>query len=414
MRDQMKALLDRVVETKDTSLFKNLYKQANKCFRDTMKKADTLAKEEPDTENFETFIQLGRDLMYYWTFGASMAEFVDEYIIEHASREHIKPSDVVGYVDIPETELMRQQSALREFHQEFKKRGWLDRIDGDRESLIHDIQQDKKLYKKLEKHMYEYGWIEMLNYVGDVITFDRFLTIIGGVGEEQKPQEKKKVSDTFNFILNIASYIGYARQAGAEYSSVFSYKLHDYLKATAEKINVSYSEMLNLTPEEIILALSNNLDPQPLLQRRANRNWLVWWDKHQHAQVVDDSDIINKLYEKMVPIIEDDQRQLVGQTGNKGKVVGKVSVIMATEDFGAFKEGNILVTTMTTPDFVVLMQKASAIVTDIGGLLSHASIVSRELGKPCVIGTKFATQILKDGDMVEVDADNGVVKILEK
>jgi pyruvate,water dikinase len=74
------------------------------------------------------------------------------------------------------------------------------------------------------------------------------------------------------------------------------------------------------------------------------------------------------------------------------------------------KEGNILVTTMTTPDFVPLMQKAAAIVTDIGGLLSHAAIVSREMKKPCIIGTHVATKILKDGNIVEVDAIKGIVR----
>jgi len=70
------------------------------------------------------------------------------------------------------------------------------------------------------------------------------------------------------------------------------------------------------------------------------------------------------------------------------------------------------VTGMTRPEFVPLMKKASAIVTDEGGITSHAAIVSRELGKPCVIGTQVATQILKNGDFVEVDADAGVVRII--
>ena len=65
---------------------------------------------------------------------------------------------------------------------------------------------------------------------------------------------------------------------------------------------------------------------------------------------------------------------------------------------------------MTTPEFVPLMQKAAAIITDQGGILSHAAIVSRELGKPCITGTENATSLLKDGDMVEVDADEGVVR----
>ena len=60
------------------------------------------------------------------------------------------------------------------------------------------------------------------------------------------------------------------------------------------------------------------------------------------------------------------------------------------------------------------MQKAAAIVTNRGGILTHAAIVARELGKPCVIGTKNATKILKDGDEVEVDADKGAVKILKR
>ena len=67
-------------------------------------------------------------------------------------------------------------------------------------------------------------------------------------------------------------------------------------------------------------------------------------------------------------------------------------------------------TMMTTPDYVPAMRKASAVVTDEGGITCHAAIFSREINKPCVIGTKFATQVLKDGDIVEVDADNGIVR----
>ena len=77
------------------------------------------------------------------------------------------------------------------------------------------------------------------------------------------------------------------------------------------------------------------------------------------------------------------------------------------------KQGDILAASMTTPDYVSAMKKAKAIITDEGGITCHAAIVSRELGIPCVIGTKIATKALKDGDVVEVDADKGVVKILK-
>ena len=79
-----------------------------------------------------------------------------------------------------------------------------------------------------------------------------------------------------------------------------------------------------------------------------------------------------------------------------------------------FNKGDVLVTGMTRPEFVPLMKKSSAIITNEGGITCHAAIISRELGKPCIIGTKIATKVLHDGDLVEVDADNGVVRILER
>jgi len=69
---------------------------------------------------------------------------------------------------------------------------------------------------------------------------------------------------------------------------------------------------------------------------------------------------------------------------------------------------------MTSPDYILALKKAAAVVTDEGGMTCHAAIVSRELGIPGIVGTRFATQLLKDGMMVEVDAYNGIVKILEK
>lgn len=104
-----------------------------------------------------------------------------------------------------------------------------------------------------------------------------------------------------------------------------------------------------------------------------------------------------------------------GQVGYPGRVVAKVRVIKNIyTDNDSFVDGDILVTGMTRPEFVPLMKKASAIITDEGGITCHAAIVSREFKKPCIVGTKIATQVLKDGDMVEVDADKGVVKIMKK
>ena len=86
---------------------------------------------------------------------------------------------------------------------------------------------------------------------------------------------------------------------------------------------------------------------------------------------------------------------------------------MGHKQIGELKKGEILVSSMTIPDFLPAMKKAAAIVTNEGGVLCHAAILARELKKPCITGTKFATHILKDGDYIEVDANNGIVKFVK-
>lgn len=103
---------------------------------------------------------------------------------------------------------------------------------------------------------------------------------------------------------------------------------------------------------------------------------------------------------------------LKGQIACKGKVTGIVRVIYDPHDDKGFQQGDILVTSMTRPEFVPIMKKSGAVVTNEGGITCHAAIVSRELNIPCIIGTKIATQFLKDGMEVEVDANVGIVKIL--
>lgn len=102
-----------------------------------------------------------------------------------------------------------------------------------------------------------------------------------------------------------------------------------------------------------------------------------------------------------------------GLPASPGVACGKVHVIIDPKDIHEFKEGEILVTTMTAPDWVPAMKKAIAIITDAGGMTCHASIVSRELGIPCIVGTKSrsveVTKTLKTGQEVTVDAQNGVV-----
>lgn len=99
-----------------------------------------------------------------------------------------------------------------------------------------------------------------------------------------------------------------------------------------------------------------------------------------------------------------------GECGYPGKTRGIAKLIDSAKDMHKMEKGNILISHATDPSLLPAMKKAAAFVTDLGGLTAHAAIVARELKKPCVIGTKIATKVFRDGDYVEVDAAVGIVK----
>ena len=99
-----------------------------------------------------------------------------------------------------------------------------------------------------------------------------------------------------------------------------------------------------------------------------------------------------------------------GISGSPGSRQGKARIVRTAREIGKVVAGDVLITAMTTPEFVPAMQRACAIVTDEGGILCHAAIVSRELHIPCVVGTKHATRAFQDGDILDVDASAGIVR----
>lgn len=120
-------------------------------------------------------------------------------------------------------------------------------------------------------------------------------------------------------------------------------------------------------------------------------------------------------HKKELPEEKREVKEFKGVGVTSGKVRARVKVCSGAEEvFRKVKKGEILVCGMTLPDYVPAMKRAAAIITDEGGITCHAAIISRELGIPCIVGTKNASRVLKDGDLVEVDAERGVVKILKQ
>ncbi|MEK6939655.1 MAG: phosphoenolpyruvate synthase [Nanoarchaeota archaeon] len=100
---------------------------------------------------------------------------------------------------------------------------------------------------------------------------------------------------------------------------------------------------------------------------------------------------------------------LKGETASAGVYTGPVKIVGDPSQLNRVQKGDVLVTTMTTPDMVPAMQRAGAIVTNEGGMTCHAAIVSREMGRPCIVGTQHATDMLKDGEVITVHATRGIV-----
>jgi pyruvate,water dikinase len=126
-------------------------------------------------------------------------------------------------------------------------------------------------------------------------------------------------------------------------------------------------------------------------------------------------DTTKEMFEKAKAAYSVGETKIKGISACKGIVKARARVILDVQKEGSrLKTGEILITSMTRPEFVPLMHKASAIVTDEGGMTCHAAIVARELNKPCIIGARVAVNLIHDGDLIEVNANTGIVKIIKK
>jgi len=168
-------------------------------------------------------------------------------------------------------------------------------------------------------------------------------------------------------------------------------------------------------PKKLLLTMTNGeiktyftaqkLPAKTQLAKRQN-GFAMYYIKGKE-KIITGSDFKN-LIQAIVPKAQDSI--IKGAVAYAGKAVGTVKIVFEPKKATGFKRGDILVTGMTRPEFLPLMKIAGAIITDAGGILSHAAIVAREMKKPCIIGTEIATKVFKDGDMVEVDANKGTVK----
>jgi len=176
---------------------------------------------------------------------------------------------------------------------------------------------------------------------------------------------------------------------------------------------ISVSYLKHLSPDEVPSILNGFISLDMLEKRSREGFMLEVRDGEKRLIAGKEAESINNEMEKKM-MSQSDEKIISGFVASQGYARGIARVILSKDEFGKFQEGEILVTGMTRPEFVPLMKKAAGIVTNEGGITCHAAIVSRELNKPCIIGTQIATQVIRDGDLIEVRANHGTVRILER
>ncbi|TRZ54346.1 hypothetical protein D4Q76_02530 [archaeon] len=217
---------------------------------------------------------------------------------------------------------------------------------------------------------------------------------------------KKKEIDLFDVYADFAVTKLFRRAA----QIYWAYKMDFIFEEIAKRLKIPIIMVRFMFPNEIKQCLENGvLDRKSRSELSARSKYCLYYAEKGCDLVLfgKEADQIEK---KIAIAPTEDIRELEGQVACLGKAKGYAKIINSVAEMKKMRKGDILFSIATNPDIVQVMKLAAAIVTDQGGITSHAAIVSRELGTPCVIGTKIGTKVFKDGDLVEVDANKGVVR----
>jgi len=364
---------------------------------------------------FKEFTKLYHELMkknmIFWTFGQTPTEEKINGLLKDHTEEERK--DIFITMSTP-----KEPSYSKIEEEEFEKIVELAKTKG---------IKDKSVKNEIKKFSEKYFWFPY-EYVGPDVWDEKRVTerVKQELNSKKEifkhidiSKKQKKCIKKFNLskeiidLFNILQTLTLMQDDRKMYNSHICYYLQGtIIKKLAKLLKIDY-KLVRYIEEELFKEFMDKNDLEWLKKKLEIRSRFTVHETFDDGKSrFHDGEKGRKFLEKQgVQLNADAQTDTIkGAIAYSGKIKGRVRILKTSSNVKDFKKGDILVTGMTTPDFVPLMKKVGAIVTDEGGITCHAAIVSRELRIPCVIGTKIATKILKDGDEVEVDADNGVVR----
>lgn len=280
---------------------------------------------------------------------------------------------------------------------------------------------DQEIFLKIKNLMEKYEWIMTLHYVGKPLGL-RDILDVASQNQISQPAtlNLEKLPLKSKTEIKLLQYLIYLRTRVPEVLSMKGvFYLRILYQRVAQYFDISYEEASVIFPVELEQVFKEGVSPKLKEELQIRKNGFDTFIIGGKIITVA-GDARRQLHE-IVPVVtlqepihQKEDGIISGKIGHDGYVKGIVRVILGPDDFHKVKDGDILVAGSTTPNYFPVMCRAAAFITDEGGVTAHAAIIARELKRPCIIGTKIATQVLKDGDLVEVDANKGVVRILKQ
>ncbi|HFC76918.1 MAG TPA: hypothetical protein ENJ27_01675 [Candidatus Moranbacteria bacterium] len=232
---------------------------------------------------------------------------------------------------------------------------------------------------------------------------------------KQIEKQKKLLFKKYNFnhfeknILDLLEFISKTKVRITDHACLLNYILVTASIELSQKWGVPMKMFFLMFPNEIKKYSHKNKLDKKIINLISQRKNAVIWVKEDKLKILFGKQATN-FFNKKITKEKIEAKEIRGTPIFKGKLKGRVKIIKSTKDFQKIKEGDILISSDTTPDFVPIFNKISAIVTDEGGVICHAAIVAREMKIPCIVGTKIATKTFKDNDTIEIDAEKGIIK----
>ena len=278
--------------------------------------------------------------------------------------------------------------------------------------LNHTYKKDfDKVYSLfLERYFWSYS-----SYKGIFnITKDWLKKYLNGIGMDGKNMKKYSKSfalpSKYKLLSSLIKEVSIFRDDKKKIGLLTFHIIELWAKSVCRKKGWNFKEIKWLCAGEFIDLINGNtniLNQAKKYNKNKHRSGIL------RAKAIEDFN--DKTWRDIETVYYDlEKKEIKGVSASLGKVKGTARIIFNARLNINLKKGDILVTSMTRPEFFPLMRKALAFVTDEGGISCHAAIISRELGKPCIIGTRVATKKIKEGDIIEVDANNGIIKILKR